>query len=151
MIERDSSGDPAKGDASDGEYQVGYGRPPRDHRFKPGQSGNPKGRPRGSKSFSTHLQEELAELVSLNENGKSRRMSKKQVLAKQLVNKALAIHAKATGLVLDQITRVEGPPDQQPSSRMLAPKDEAAAQNLLRRLRLFDASPPGGSDKEDEQ
>ena len=29
--------------ASDAEYKVGPGRPPREYRFKPGKSGNPKG------------------------------------------------------------------------------------------------------------
>jgi hypothetical protein len=36
---------------------VGYGRPPRAHQFKPGQSGNPTGRPRGAKSEATMLRE----------------------------------------------------------------------------------------------
>lgn len=31
------------------EGKIGYGRPPAEHRWKPGQSGNPKGRPKGKK------------------------------------------------------------------------------------------------------
>ena len=47
---------PPKGSkkSSDGTYSVGYGRLPTAMRFKPGHSGNPKGRPKGSKKFSTH-------------------------------------------------------------------------------------------------
>ena len=53
---------------------VGYGRPPRPTRFQPSRSGNPKGRPKGSKNFSTLFSEELAQPVTLTENGKRRRM-----------------------------------------------------------------------------
>jgi hypothetical protein len=61
---------PSEQDASDGrDYDVGYRKPPREHQFKPGQSGNPKGRPRGSKSFTTLLVEELGTKITIQENG----------------------------------------------------------------------------------
>lgn len=41
----------------DDEDGVGYGRPPKHARFKPGQSGNPKGRPKGAKGIRTQFQE----------------------------------------------------------------------------------------------
>jgi hypothetical protein len=40
-----------------GDYEVGYGRPPRHTRFAKGQSGNPRGRPCGAKNFTTLLEE----------------------------------------------------------------------------------------------
>lgn len=40
-----------------GEYPIGYGKPPVHTRFKPGQSGNRKGRPRGSKNVATVVEE----------------------------------------------------------------------------------------------
>ena len=54
----------------DKDYEVGYGRPPKDKQFKKGQSGNPKGRPKGSRNFRTDLQEELQMQVQVTENGK---------------------------------------------------------------------------------
>ena len=72
-----------------GEYSVGYGRPPQHTRFQPGRSGNPKGRPKGSKNFSTVFDEELAQPVTLIENGKRKRMPKGRALVKQSINKAL--------------------------------------------------------------
>jgi hypothetical protein len=68
--------------------EVGYRKPPRATRFRKGQSGNPRGRPRSSRNFTTLLEEALAELVAINENGSRRKASKLQVIVKQLVNKA---------------------------------------------------------------
>jgi hypothetical protein len=66
--------------ADPGDDNVGYGRPPLNTRFQPGRSGNPKGRPKGSKNFNTLFSEELALPVALTENGKRRRMPKSQAL-----------------------------------------------------------------------
>ena len=48
-------------------YEVGYGKPPTHTRFKPGQSGNPKGRPKGSKNKRPGLQEERMKDIILDE------------------------------------------------------------------------------------
>jgi hypothetical protein len=75
------------------DYEVGYCKPPRDTRFKRGQSGNPRGRPPGAKNLSTLLNEALNELVVVTENGGRKRISKRQAAFKQLLNDA----AKAIG------------------------------------------------------
>lgn len=38
------------------EYEVGYGKPPKKHQFKPGYSGNKKGRPKGSLNVFTEIE-----------------------------------------------------------------------------------------------
>lgn len=48
-------------------YEVGYGKPPSDTRFKPGRSGNPKGRPRGAKNKTPALNEERLKDIILEE------------------------------------------------------------------------------------
>ena len=70
------------------DYEVGYGKPPRSTRFKKGQSGNPRGRPSGSKNLSTLLSEALNEPVIVTENGRRRKISKRQAIIKQLVNQS---------------------------------------------------------------
>ena len=66
-------------DDGESDYKVGYKKPPLHTRFKKGQSGNPRGRPKGSKNFSTLLAEALNEPVIVAEDGKRRRISKREL------------------------------------------------------------------------
>ncbi|WP_312065707.1 DUF5681 domain-containing protein [Brevundimonas sp.] len=76
-------------------YEVGYGRPPQAAQFKPGQSGNPKGRPKGAKNLVTLFREELERPVPVTQNGRTRMMSKARVAVIQQVDKAAKGDAKA--------------------------------------------------------
>lgn len=76
-------------------YTVGYGKPPVASRFKAGASGNPKGRPKGARSLPSLIKDELGRKVAVRENGRDIEVTKKQLLAKQLVNKAASGDPKA--------------------------------------------------------
>ena len=64
------------------------GNPPENTRFKPGESGNPKGRPKGSKNLSTLMMEAARDQVSATIGGKKQRISKIQATTMQLATKA---------------------------------------------------------------
>ena len=71
-----------------GEYDVGFGKPPKHTRFRKGTSGNPNGRPRGTRNLATVLQRTLKEKVIINESGVRKTVTKLEAAVKQLVNKA---------------------------------------------------------------
>ena len=70
-------------DAADQEYRVGPGRPPREHQFKPGQSGNPDGARRKARSIAPDLK-------ALFERALSRKVTLRQGEQKRIITKAAA-------------------------------------------------------------
>jgi Family of unknown function (DUF5681) len=81
---------------------VGYGRPPKHAQFAKGRSGNPNGRPKGVRNFATVIEAELNTKIPINENGKRRSISKREAVAKQLVNKAASGDTKAIPHLLNE-------------------------------------------------
>jgi len=81
-------------------YAVGYGKPPRNTRFQKGQSGNPRGRPKSSKTAQASLMKALAEQVEVTDKGRTRRISKHDLSMLQLVNKAAKGDQRAIELVM---------------------------------------------------
>jgi len=57
-----------------GDYRIGYARPPRDTQYKPGQSGNRKGRPKGSKDMHSEMRKVYLDPVPMTVKGKKRRV-----------------------------------------------------------------------------
>jgi hypothetical protein len=90
-----------------GDYEVGYGKPPRDTRFPKGQSGNPRGRPPGAKNLKTLLSEALNEPVIVTENGGCRKVTKRQAIVTQLVNRSATADFRAIKILLDIVRDIE--------------------------------------------
>jgi len=97
-----------------GSYLVGYRKPPSNTKFKKGQSGNPMGRPKGSRNISTLLTQELNKSVRVVQNGRSKRITKKQALLIQMVNKAASGDIRYLTLLLREIRETETPPASYP-------------------------------------
>jgi len=119
------------------DYKVGYKKPPLHTRFQKGQSGNPRGRPRGSKNLSTLLTDALNEPVVVTEDGKRRKISKRELGIRQLVNKFAMAEAQATKILLGLMQERDrlaaaAEPAERPS---FGADDEKVIANLLKRLR----------------
>jgi hypothetical protein len=81
---------------------IGYGKPPRTHQFKPGKSGNPKGRPKGAKNEETILRELLQQKISLNERGKSRRITIHEGIFRRIIEDCLKGNTKSATFLLNR-------------------------------------------------
>lgn len=84
-------------------HETSYKNPPVSSRWKPGQSGNPGGRPRKEKKpgdIFGLLLHELEQKIFINENGKKVELTKREVLVKQIVRKALMGDNKCLDFVL---------------------------------------------------
>jgi Family of unknown function (DUF5681) len=104
-------------------YKVGKGRPPLATRWKPGQSGNPRGRPRGTKNLMTLFNEVLDRKLKVQENGKARLITGREAIVIRVFNAALKGDPKALTFILGiepEITHIK---------RQI-------------RLNIFDAKPP---------
>jgi hypothetical protein len=85
---------------SEASYLVGYGRPPTHSQFKPGQSGNPKGRLPRTRNLKTVVQQVVEEQIQLREGGKSKRMSKFEALLRTLISRAFKGDTKAVASII---------------------------------------------------
>ena len=86
-------------------YEIGYRRPPASGQFKKGQSGNKKGRPKGSKNFLTLLEHELGQTITVNENGKKKVITRMQAMVKRMVADALQGNLKSLMALVEILRR----------------------------------------------
>ena len=69
-------------------YKVGYGRPPLHSRFKPGQSGNPRGRAKQSQNLRTIVKQVSNEQIQIREGDRPRRMPRIEALVRTTFTRA---------------------------------------------------------------
>lgn len=105
-------------------YEIGYRRPPKNGQFKKGESGNPKGRPKGSKNFMTLLEHELDQKITVNENGRKKEITRMQAMVKRLVADSLQGNLRTTIAMVGLLQR-HGKLDETDTEELL-PGDYAA-------------------------
>ena len=117
------------------DYEVGYGKPPPHTRFVKGQSGNSRGRSRGAKNMKTLLSKALNELVVVTDNGGRRKVSKREAIITQLVNRSAKADFKAIQILLGMIRDIESDTDPHSSDPTFTEADQQIIQRLQARFR----------------
>lgn len=130
-------------------YAVGRGKPPEQTRFKPGQSGNPGGRRKGSRNIKTLFEEIASTEMTLVENGKRRIVELREAVVMSLAKGAVSGDIRAIKDFLDRCERY----DSSAAERVIETAEEDKII-LQRALKLRDAAtrvrPPSSSLAEEE-
>jgi hypothetical protein len=122
------------------EYEVGYGKPPKESRFKAGQSGNPKGRAKNARNLKTDLTKLLAQKISVREGERKFRVSAQEGVLMSLMAKCLKGDTKAINTLVNLVLRVFGLEGALPDAgQRLSPQEQQMLAELENRLR--DAAP----------
>jgi Family of unknown function (DUF5681) len=88
-------------------YSIGYCRPPVSTRFKPGQSGNPNGRPKGRKNLVALLKDALDKRIPIREGDTIRKVATAEAIILALMSKALKGDSKACAMLIGLTSRVK--------------------------------------------
>lgn len=107
------------------DYEVGYGKPPKHSEFKPGVSGNPKGRVKGQKGLKTDLAAALDAPQTIKVNGKALTGRRQQLAVMALAARAAAGDLKAAQTLLPLIIQVLGIEDRGGNRKSLSAADQA--------------------------
>jgi hypothetical protein len=82
-------------------FTVGYKKPPQHSRFRPGRSGNPRGRQKGVRNLGSDVKRTLEVPVRLNEQERARRVSTQEAALLRLREKALKGDARSLDQLLE--------------------------------------------------
>ena len=127
------------------DYTVGRGKPPLHSRFRKGQSGNPKGRPKGKRDFNKEIEEVLSANVTVMENGRSRKVSSRMATLMRLREKALKGDARAMDHYLELATQHAMAREAMRAERVLSATDDAILERFAQSL-MPQPDPPSGGD-----
>ena len=129
------------------DYEVGYGKPPEHTRFKKGQSGNSKGRPEGSKNFSTDVKAALQAPVRVNSDGRPRTVSTQEATLMRLREKALKGDARALDRMIELAGTYNDEEMAEATAKLSLTDDEVLEAYNERLLRQAGKSRSGDSDE----
>jgi len=142
-------------------YKIGYKKPPKDTQFQKGHSGNPRGRPKGTRNLKTDLFEELNEKITIREGGRTITTTKQRGFVKSLIAEAMRSGGRSKSVLVDLLLRCFGlGEDAEPDQYNFSPEETEVLLLLEKRLHLSpsdktaDAQPanniaePSGSDSE---
>ncbi|GMO63369.1 MULTISPECIES: DUF5681 domain-containing protein [Bradyrhizobium] len=112
---------------------AGYHRPPISGRFKKGQSGNPKGRPKGSRNLRTDLSSMMKRRVQIREDGEPRLVSRQELVLLRLFERAAKGDTKACTQLFGMIMKFEPMELSHAESAIVTEQDQEIIADFLRR------------------
>jgi hypothetical protein len=92
----------SKNGSSASTYTTGYKKPPKEHRFRPGQSGNANGRPKGRKNTATLLREILDRKIAVRNSSTIRKISVREAILTRFAESALKGDTKSAAFLLQR-------------------------------------------------
>jgi hypothetical protein len=113
-------------------YEVGYRKPPREHQFKPGESGNKKGRKKGTKNIVTFLQELLHQTIPVTKNGQIRKIPLIEAILLRIMDDALKGNIKTAAWLIDRYKEIQT--NDSASSCALAEDDLAIIERFRKNI-----------------
>lgn len=115
----------------DNDYEVGYGKPPKNTRFgaKDGNPRNQRGRPKIPNTLEEEIKAVLKAKVDVTVDGKKVKMSKRQVLIEKITNSAINGDARMMRLAMPLLKLADNAPEME-----IIPEDEAALKRLLENM-----------------
>jgi Family of unknown function (DUF5681) len=102
MTEGTNDLSPKQRNGAGDDYAIGYARPPEHAKFKRGQSGNPRGRPKGSRNESTMLRELLHRKINARDGGRSRKITILEGILLRITEDALKGDTKSAAFILNR-------------------------------------------------
>jgi hypothetical protein len=133
---------------SDDDRVARYQRPPRKGQFKSGQSGNPHGRPKGSRNIRTYVQRLLDAPILVKEDGKNRKISRAEAIATQLVNLAARGDPKGLAAVMSLTREYDSAAGDSQSSALSSAEDDMVTAGIIARIRASGPAPSPERDLE---
>lgn len=111
----------------------GYGNPPKHSRFIPGKSGNPRGRPKGSKNLKTLLREIFREEIPITIDGRTRKVPALLVAVLKLRIKAFEGNDRSLREFVDMGWKYVGDSEDEQAEDTISPEAEAILQRFVER------------------
>ncbi len=130
--------------------EVGYGKPPKSSQFRPGQSGNPKGRPKGARNFKTEVREVMKTRMTVTQNGKQKRITTRKAMVLRLTEKALSGNNQSMRMWLD-LARDYDEDEVDSIAKSMSPDDASILEMFAEKIRSKDRAQLADEEVDDDE